>query len=380
MLDEWRDFVRASGRLQVLCYKEEIELALGKSGIGGLQLLDLHDFPGQGTALVGVLDPFWDSKGYVTPADFRRFCGPTVPLARLSKRTWTTAETLTAEVQVAHFGPQPMENAAVSWTLSGKNNQVVASGEFAPRTLPLGRSDLGKISVDLEHLATPDLYKLAVRAGQFENDWNVWVYPAQAQPAAAPEVMVASALDEAALARLDAGGSVLLLPKEVSQQNPQLYFEPVFWNRYMFYKRAPQTLGLLINTNHPALARFPTDFFQDWQWNEIVTQAHGIVMDGLPKKVRPIVQPIDDWNTNRRLGLVFECRVGRGRLLVCSADLETGLDQRPAARQLRESLLAYAGSLAFKPSIQVSKAQLVCLFQRGKSKPAEPGAKPSETK
>ena len=57
----------ASGKLQTLCYKEDIESALRTPGMGGFELLDLHDFPGQGTALVGVLDPFWDGKGYVTP-------------------------------------------------------------------------------------------------------------------------------------------------------------------------------------------------------------------------------------------------------------------------------------------------------------------------
>ena len=111
MLDQWRDFLRASGKLQVLCYKEEIEAAMRTPGIGGFELLDLHDFPGQGTALVGVLDPFWESKGYVTPAQYRRFCNTTVPLARVLKRVWTTDETLSAEVEVAHFGPAPLQNA-----------------------------------------------------------------------------------------------------------------------------------------------------------------------------------------------------------------------------------------------------------------------------
>ena len=80
MLDQADDFLMASGKLQALCYKEEIESALRTPGFGGFQLLDLHDFPGQGTALVGVLDPFWDSKPYISPEEFRRFCGPTVPL------------------------------------------------------------------------------------------------------------------------------------------------------------------------------------------------------------------------------------------------------------------------------------------------------------
>ena len=128
MLDQWRDFLRASGKLQALCYKEEIEAALRTPGIGGFELLDLHDFPGQGTALVGVLDPFWESKGYITPAEYRRFCNATVPLARVLKRVWTTDETLTAEVEVAHFGPAPLENAVAAWKLVSARREDAGQG------------------------------------------------------------------------------------------------------------------------------------------------------------------------------------------------------------------------------------------------------------
>ena len=130
MLDQWRDFLRASGKLQVLCYKEEIEAALRTPGIGGFELLDLHDFPGQGTALVGVLDPFWESKGYVTPAEYRRFCSATVPLARVLKRVWTTDETFSAEVEIAHFGPAPLETAVASWKLVSARREDGGQGRI----------------------------------------------------------------------------------------------------------------------------------------------------------------------------------------------------------------------------------------------------------
>jgi hypothetical protein len=67
-------FLLASGKLQTLCYKADIEAALRTKDFAGFQLLDLHDFPGQGTALIGVLDPFWEEKGYVTPQEYSRFC------------------------------------------------------------------------------------------------------------------------------------------------------------------------------------------------------------------------------------------------------------------------------------------------------------------
>ena len=366
MLDQWRDFLHASGKLQTLCYKEEIEAALRTPGIGGFELLDLHDFPGQGTALIGVLDPFWESKGYVTPAQYRRFCDATVPLARVLKRVWTTDETLSAEVEVAHFGPAPLEKAVPMWKLVSTHGKTLAKGEFAPKTIPLGQgTPLGRIEINLGQFEAPQAGKLVVglKGTLFENDWNLWIYPARPVAVAPTDVLITPALDTEALARLDAGGRVLLLPPRLSRQHPQLGFEPIFWNRYMFNTQGRQTLGLLCNPKHPALAKFPTEFFQDWQWDEVVSRAQGTVLDALPNGLRPIVQVIDDWNTNRRLGLVWECRVGRGKLLVCSADLSKDLEKRPAARQLRESLVSYTAGKRFNPKVEVSKAELARLFE-----------------
>jgi beta-galactosidase len=383
MLDQWRDFLRASGKLQVLCYKEEIEAALRTPGIGGFELLDLHDFPGQGTALVGVLDPFWDSKGYVTPAQYRRFCSATVPLARVLKRVWTADETFTAEVEVAHFGPAPLEDAVAAWKLVSAAGRTVANGEFSARTIPLGQgTPLGRVSVELANVAAPQAYRLVVglKGMQTENDWNVWVYPSKAEPVPPANVLITPSLDQAALTRLDAGGRVLLLPARLARAHPRLGFEPIFWNRYMFNTQERQTLGLLCDPRHPALAKFPTQFFQDWQWDEIVSSAKGMVMDALPPDLRPIVQVIDDWNTNRKLGLIWECRVGAGKLLVCSADLDKDLGKRPAARQLRESLLSYMAGNRFNPKVAVGKDDLARLLDLAQtSKLAALGARVIET-
>jgi len=78
-----------------------------------------------------------------------------------------------------------------------------------------------------------------------------------------------------------------------------------------------------------------------------------MTLDGLPPGLRPIVQPIDTWFEARRLGLLFEARVGGGRLMVCSMDLQNDLESRPVARQLRQSLLGYMGSKAFEPAVDV---------------------------
>jgi hypothetical protein len=379
MLGQAHDFLMASGRLQVLCYKEDIESALRTPDMGGFQLLGLSDFPGQGTALVGVLDAFWEEKGYVTAQEFSRFCGPTVPLARLPRRVFTSDDRLEAEVEVAHFGPEPIAGAHSSWRLVADDGKVAAAGDFAARDIPVGPgTKLGRIELALRDLAAPARYRLVVGlAGtSFENDWDIWVYPPAATPdaEAPPGVAVARTLDAGTLARLEAGGSVvLMIPPDTVKPDPgrgriALGFSSIFWNTAWTNGQAPHTLGILCDPKAPALAAFPTDFCSDWQWWYPLTHASAMMLDGLPEGLHPIVQVVDDWFTNRKLALVFEARVGRGRLLVTSIDLQgPGLD--PVRRQLRASLLAYAAGPSFNPSVALDAAQVLGLVTPGISHP-----------
>ncbi len=354
-----QEFARASGRFQLACYKEEIEANFRTPGLGGFQLLDLHDYTGQGTALVGVLDPFWETKGYVKADDWRRFCGATVPLARLTKRVFTTAETLEAALEVAHYGEAPLTTAVVSWEVLSPAGKAVAKGEFAPVTLAIGRSGpLGKVTVALSELAAPAAYRLAAKVGQHENDWNFWLYPAQVSPDAGEAVLVTSSWDKAER-KLASGGKVLFLPRnsDLDWSSPPLDNLPVFWNRLM-NPQWGRMLGLWCDAQHPALAGFPTDANCDWQWTQLTKGTRAINIGGLPRELKPIVAAIDDWNRNWKLAPVFECRVGDGKLLVCSFDLSRNLDERPVARQLRRSLLDYAASDRFQPRVSVAPGQM----------------------
>lgn len=355
-------FVAASGKLQVLCYKEDIEASLRTRGMGGFHLLDLHDFPGQCTAIIGVLDAFWDGKGYIAPEEYRRFCGATVPLARMAKHEWTTTETFTADVEIAHFGPEPLAEAEPLWRLTDEDGQTVAGGALPVRTIPLDNgTPLGRIEADLRALPAPAAYRLTVGLDgtPFENDWGIWLYPGRVETTAPPEVLVTTRLDDAARRRLHAGGRVLLIPlsEELGPEHPQGSFTPVFWNTAMWRAlgrtREDQTLGLLVDPAHPALHAFPTRDHSEWQWADIVDRSRAMLMNRLPQEIRPIVQVIDDWNQNRRLGLIFEACVGDGKLLVCSSDLRTDIDNRPAARQLLRSLMDYVAGERFRPATTV---------------------------
>ncbi|NLS91256.1 MAG: glycoside hydrolase [Planctomycetaceae bacterium] len=357
MGDQAHDFLMASGKLQTLCYKEEIESALRTPGFGGFQLLDLHDFPGQGTALVGVLDPFWDSKPYVSPDEFCRFCGPTVPLARLPKRVFTTNDTLNAHLDVYHYGPDDLDHATVTWQLVRTGGVAVAGGRLTAKTIPTGGlSPVGSVKADLHTLKNPERLRLVVgiEGTDIENDWDVWVYPAQVASREPDNVIIARDLDERTLSVLKSGGRVLLmLPPASVRAESVLGFSSVFWNTAWTRNQPPHTLGILCDPAHPALDGFPTEYHTNWQWWELIHGAAAMTLDGLPPGLRPIVQPIDTWFEARRLGLLFEARVGGGRLMVCSMDLQNDLESRPVARQLRQSLLGYMGSKAFEPAVDV---------------------------
>lgn len=376
-----RAFAHASGRFQLMCYKEEIEANLRTPGLAGYQLLDLHDYLGQGTALIGLLDAFWESKGYVTPAEFRRFNHVTVPLARLAQRTFTTADTLTSDVELYHFAEKPLTAAAPFWKITDASGRAVAGGEWPARDIPVGKNiPLGQISLALSGLPAPAAYKLVVglKNSAAENDWNFWLYPAAATAPAPTDVLVTSSWPDAA-ARLATGGKVLFTPTAANldpARSPPLKRTPVFWNIQMSV-RPPQNrtprfdamLGLLCDPLHPALAAFPTEANCDWQWTPIIDGVHSVNLADAPRELKPIVAAIDDWNRNWRLGVVFECRVGPGRLLVSTIGVEKNL---PAAQQLRRSLLDYAATEKFQPVATLTPAQAAKLWTRGRDPAATP--------
>ncbi len=363
-------FLLASGKLQLLCYKEDIESALRSPGMGGFELLDLHDFPGQGTALVGVLDPFWDDKGYVTAPEYRRFCGPTVPLARLTQRVFTVAETLSAVVEIAHFGPHTLRGVTPVWQLVNDRGQTLASGVLATSDIPIGNvTPLGSIKVALQNFPAPARYKLVVGLPEteFNNDWDIWVYPAPATPAAPPGLLVTDVFDDTARNTLRTGGKVLLTLPGHSVRNfehdpVKLGFSSIFWNTAWTGRQAPTTLGIVCDPRQPALAEFPTDDYSNWQWWYLVHRAGALRLDLLPRDLKPIVRVIDDWVTARPLGLVVEGRVGAGKIIICGFDLTREAGD-PVSQQIRRSLADYATSDRFAPATQLTEAAVAALSQ-----------------
>jgi hypothetical protein len=409
LLDEDKDFAWASGCFQVQTYKEEIEANLRTPGLSGFQLLDLHDYLGQGTALIGVVDAFWEPKSYVKAAEFRRFAGPTVPLARLASRIYTSNQTFEPDVEIYHFGEKPITNAVPQWAIVNSSGKTVASGEWDARDIPIGKNiPLGKVSADLSKLAAPGQYKLVVSVGDnvrslkssetkmsepphlgsyniIENDWNFWLYPAKVDANTPSDVLMTRTWSEAAT-RLATGGKVLFMPGAGDldpAKCPPMKNVPVFWNIQMTVRPPANTrpkfdamLGLLCDTKHPALAEFPTEVNCDWQWTQLVNNVRSVNLSKAPVSLRPIVSAIDDWNRNWKLGVIFEANVGPGRLLVSAINLD---NERGGSelQQLRRSLLDYMAGEKFKPTATLTPEQIGSLWtnESGAATTTEPARK-----
>lgn len=367
MADQAKDFLMASGKLQALCYKAEIEKDLRTPGLAGFQLLGLQDFPGQGTALVGVIDAFWDEKGYINARQFSRFCSPTVLLAKLPKFVFTNNETIEADVELFHFGKVELKNVVLAWAVKNDKGEVIRSGNFAPQTFTIASNQpAGKISFPLNDIPVAGHYKLEVAFDKLpiSNDWDFWVYAAQLPKIEANDVYYCTSLDSKAVEILNNGGKVFLnaAGKVIKGKEIAMQFTPVFWNTSWFKMRPPHVTGMLIRSTHPAFVDFPTDYHSDFQWWSVVNKSQVMHLEDFPKGFKPIVQPIDTWFMNRRLGLIFEAKVGNGKLVVSSADL-SDTSFFAASRQLYYSIKKYMLSDKFNPADKVDIAVITDLFQ-----------------
>jgi len=364
MLDQNKAFAEASGALAALCYREEIEACLRTPEYGGFEILDLQDFPGQGTALVGMLDAFMDSKGILKPQEWRSFCAPMTLLARFPKYVWTSGEVFQASLALSHFGAEDLLTGQLTWRLAGGSSQPVASGVmFVPSLCAGGLREIGDLQIPLN---TTGQYSLELRleGTDIETVYSLWVFPGQEPKLTIPsDLLIARGYDQAVRDALAQSGRVLL----VCDDRPLVRtvgggFASDFWNFPMFHGK-PGTMGLLCDPKAPTLAGFPNEGRSDWQWASIVMASQPLILDSLLEKGElPTVQVIDNYARCHKLGLIFECRVGSGRLLVCASDLVSLQADHPEAQALLKSLIDYASSDQFSPSVSASPKAIADLL------------------
>jgi hypothetical protein len=283
-----RDFLMASGKLQALCYKAEVEAALRTPGFAGFQLLMLHDFPGQGTALVGVLDPFFESKGYISSDEFRQFCSSTVPLARMDQRIYSSVENFHASLELSHFGEAPLEDARIRCRIIDPEEKTLFEKTWDMPVVPVDNAIyVGEVTYPLQEITWAGKFKLEllVEGSDAKNAWDFWVYPDGGEPDPG-KVWVTRDLDKKALKKLSRGEPVLLLAHgEVNQTHGAevaIGFSSIFWNTAWTGGQAPHTLGILCDPGHAVFQDFPTEYHSNWQWWDPVSHSQAMILDHLP--------------------------------------------------------------------------------------------------
>lgn len=359
MADQAKAFHQASGQWSLRLYKQDIEMDLRTPNMAGFQLLDLQDYPGQGSAYVGILDAFLDTKGMCTAEEWRGFCAPVVPLLIADKFCYTNEEVLHADIQIANYGEESLKGKTVTWNLGEKSGAiVVATDEF-------GLIDAGVLDIPLADYQQATQLELTLQVeGKKEcNTYDIWVYPAKNELETLKEkALITRTLTANVARRLENGESVLLMP-DASEQTVGGLFQTDYWNYRMFKTISennnrhvsPGTLGILTDPAHPLFASFPTEMHTNWQWFPVVKASHPFMLDNTAADYRPIVQVIDNIERNHKLGLVFEFAVGKGKLLVVMSDLEKA-SEHPEGEQFYLSVLRYMTSQHFAPKTAITVA------------------------
>ena len=376
MASQAEKFLMASGKLQTLCYKFEIERNLRTKDYAGFQLLSLNDYSGQGSALVGPLNVHWKEKGYVNGREWRNFCNWMVVLARFPKFVYQNNERLEVAVEAMNAYYGDVLPCPTVYQIHADDFSLFAIDTLCVKPLPIGKNtQLGTISLPLSSVKNPTKFTLTLVMGNLiQNRYDFWVYPAApASVSEGPTPFIAESLTPAALDTLRAGGTVLItaagrvtLGSDVKQN-----YLPVFWNTSWFKMRPPHTTGAYIDTEHPLFKHgFPTDSWSNLNWWELLNHAQVMNLMELPATYQPPIQPIDTWHISRKLGMLIEARVLGGRLLMTTMDITSNLDQRPVARQMRHAILSYMQSPDFQPAITL-EPQVICDFFEKQAPPVD---------
>ena len=356
MADQAKDFHKASGLWSLQLYKQDIEMDLRTPNMAGFQLLDLQDYPGQGSAYVGILDAFMQSKGLCTESEWRQWCSPVVPLLISPQFCFTNEEGIHAKIQIANYSGESLKGKTLSWNLDAQHgSSILPDGE--------GLIDIGALDIDLSKYERPAQLqlKLKIEGTEYQNTYDLWVYPFGVDLSKLEQkVIITNELTDKIARQLEKGKNVLLMPAS-SKLCVDGLFQTDYWNYRMFKTISennkktvsPGTLGILTDPKHPIFKSFPTEMHTNWQWFPILKASHPMMLDNTGKDYRPIVQVIDNIERNHKLGLIFEFQVGKGRLLVCMADLERA-SSYPEGRQFYRSILEYMTSKDFAPNTKIS--------------------------
>lgn len=378
LLPTWEKYVEATGELSRLAYREEIEAAMRTRELSGISLLGLQDFPGQGTALVGMMNSHLEPKPYdfARPERFREFFQECRILVKLPHYTYEAGERLIAEVEAANFGKENIEGV-FCWTLAGKKsvsengncepaeikskNTVIATGEDTEITIcrPGSYTEVGSLDIPLDFVEKNTALTLKVRIGDSISAYPIWVYR-KTTPVCPENVYETRAFDMKTREILQNGGRVYLSPdadKESLPYSIKTQFTTDFWSVGTFADQEGG-MGQLIDTEHPIFKEFPTDFHTDWQW-WIMASKRAVI---LPHPMKTIITEMDSYAFLRPMAQMIEFRCLKGKVLLSTMELHKS-QQYPEVRALQASIYTYLSGENFEPAEEITEEELSMLVR-----------------
>ena len=363
LLPVWKKYVEATGELSRLAYREEIEAAMRTRELSGISLLGLQDFPGQGTALVGMMNSHMEPKPYpfARPERFREFFRESRIFVKMPRYTYEEGEYLTAEVEVANFGKESIRGELV-WTLGYRDCAVnTGRGELRcdradrQKNCPPGTyTSLGRLDIPLEVKGVSAALILTVSIGGCTSTYPVWVYQ-KTSPECPKNVYETRVFDEQTRAVLQNGGRVYLSPDADRESLPnsiKTQFTTDFWSVGTFAEQEGG-MGQLIDTEHPIFRNFPTDFHTDWQW-WIVAGKRAVI---LPRSMKSVITEMDSYAFLRPMTQLIEFNCLNGKVLLSTMELHKSL-QYPEARALQAAIYEYLSREEFRPAEELTVEEL----------------------
>lgn len=347
LLPTWEKYVEATGELSRLAYREEIEAAMRTRELSGISLLGLQDFPGQGTALVGMMNSHLEPKPYdfARPERFREFFQECRILVKLPHYTYEAGERLIAEVEAANFGKRNIEGV-FCWTLAGKKsvsengncepaeikskNTVIATGEDTEITIcrPGSYTEVGSLDIPLDFVEKNTALTLKVRIGDSISAYPIWVYR-KTTPVCPENVYETRAFDVKTREILQNGGRVYLSPDADKESLP-----------------------------NSIKTQFTTDFHTDWQWWIMATKRAVI----LPHPMKTIITEMDSYAFLRPMAQMIEFRCLKGKVLLSTMELHKS-QQYPEVRALQAAIYTYLSGENFEPAEEITEEELSMLVR-----------------
>ena len=373
------DYFKSSGHLAAACYKDELETALRTKSLAGFQILDIQDFSGQGTALIGMLDAFMDNKGIITDRKWRNFCSEAVIQAEFQSYICESGDDLDMTLTLSYYGKEHLINPIVTYKLICDGSEIDTYTFPTNLIIDNGLTNLGSFHVTLPFLTSPKKAVLSIEIlnTTIQNSYDLWVYPTLSindfYDSSNSNTNVALSIEEALEKGKDGKNILLILDDDTNPNSIQGTYCTDFWCYPMFRgisewmkKETPVgTMGLLIRHEHPALAYFPSDFYSTPQWFDIVMSSRSTILD--ETTIIPIVQTIDNFERNHRLGLIYEVTSTDtgSNIVICTSPLLTLIKQdRIEAKWLLKSLMNYLDSDKLDPSYGISNQSLLNLFKK----------------